>query len=137
MLQIPTWSKVVTILILVLGVLIALPNALPGWVISRMPPFLPSGTVALGLDLQGGSYLLLEVEFDQVQKDRLESLMGDIRVAFRKARIGYTNLEASGDAKVSLRVIEPARYDEAKTILAKLNPAVGGSVAPQAPATIR
>ena len=40
MLQIPTWSKVVTILILVLGVLIALPNALPGWVISRMLPFL-------------------------------------------------------------------------------------------------
>jgi protein-export membrane protein SecD len=127
MLQIPTWSKVVTILILVLGVLIALPNALPGWVISRMPPFLPTGTVALGLDLQGGSYLLLEVEFDQVQKDRLESMMGDIRVAFRKARIGYTNLEASGDA-VSLRVIEPGRYDEAKTILSKLNPAVGGSV---------
>jgi protein-export membrane protein SecD len=127
MLQIPTWSKVVTVLILVAGVLLALPNALPGWVISRMPPFLPTGTVALGLDLQGGSYLLLEVEFDQVQKDRLESLMGDIRVAFRKARIGYTNLEASGDA-VSLRVLDPSRYDEAKSILGKLNPIVGGSV---------
>ncbi len=127
MLQIPTWSKVVTILILVAGILIALPNALPGWVVSRIPPFLPSGTVALGLDLQGGSYLLLEVEFDQVQKDRLESLMGDVRVAFRKARIGYTNLEAGGDS-VSLRVTEPGRYDEAKAILEKLNPQVGGSV---------
>jgi SecD/SecF fusion protein len=127
MLQIPTWSKVLTILILVVGILIALPNALPGWVVSRIPPFLPSSTVALGLDLQGGSYLLLEVEFDQVQKDRLESLMGDIRVAFRKARIGYTNLQASGDA-VSLRVTEPGRYDEAKSILTKLNPLVGGSV---------
>ena len=127
MLQIPTWSKVVTILILVAGILIALPNALPGWVVSRIPPFLPSGTVALGLDLQGGSYLLLEVEFDQVQKDRLESLMGDIRVGLRKARIGYTNLEAAGDS-VSLRVLDPARYDEAKTILDKLNPVVGGSV---------
>jgi len=127
MLQIPTWSKVVTILILVAGVLIALPNALPGWVVSRMPPFLPTGTVALGLDLQGGSYLLLEVEFDQVQKDRLESLMGDIRIAFRKARIGYTNLQANGDA-VSFRVLDPARYEDAKAILNKLNPAVGGSV---------
>ena len=127
MLQIPTWSKVLTILILVAGVLIALPNALPGWVISRMPPFLPTGTVALGLDLQGGSYLLLEVEFDQVQKDRLETMMGDIRIAFRKARIGYTNLEATGDT-VSLRVLDPSRYDEAKSILAKLNPVVGGSV---------
>ncbi|HEX4080938.1 MAG TPA: protein translocase subunit SecD [Rhizomicrobium sp.] len=127
MLQIPTWSKVLTILILAAGLLIALPNALPGWVVSRMPPFLPSNTVALGLDLQGGSYLLLEVEFDQVQKDRLESLMGDIRVAFRKARIGYTNLEAGADT-VSLRLLDPARYDDAKTILAKLNPLTGGSV---------
>src|SRR5215469_14610298 len=101
MLQIPTWSKVLTILILVVGFLIALPNALPGWVVARMPPFLPRGTVALGLDLQGGSYLLLEVQFDQVQKDKLESLMGDIRVAFRKARIGYTNLEAGSDRFVA------------------------------------
>ena len=51
MLQIPTWSKVVTILILVMGFLIALPNALPSSVVARMPPFLPRGTVALGLDL--------------------------------------------------------------------------------------
>lgn len=127
MLQIPTWSKVITILILVVGVVIALPNALPGWIVSRIPGPLPSSTVALGLDLQGGSYLLLEVEFDQVQKDRLESLMGDIRIAFRKARIGYTNLQASGD-QVSLRVLDPARFDEAKTIVNGFNPVVGGSV---------
>src|SRR5438552_938170 len=127
MLQIPTWSKVVTILILVVGFLIALPNALPSSVIARMPPFLPKGTVALGLDLQGGSYLLLEVQFDQVQKDKLESLMGDIRVAFRKARIGYTNLEAGAD-RVSLRLLDPSRIEDARAILNKLNPAVGGSV---------
>jgi protein-export membrane protein SecD len=127
MLQIPTWSKVVTILILVLGFLIALPNALPSSVVARMPPFLPRGTIALGLDLQGGSYLLLEVQFDQVQKDKLESLMGDVRVAFRKARIGYTNLEAGTD-RVSLRLLDPSRIDDAKSILNKLNPTVGGSV---------
>jgi len=97
MLQIPTWSKVLTVLILAFGILIALPNALPGWVVAKMPRFLPTGQVALGLDLQGGSYLLLEVEFDQVQKDRLESLMGDVRTSFRKARIGYTGLEAGAD----------------------------------------
>ncbi|MGH6889895.1 MAG: protein translocase subunit SecD [Rhizomicrobium sp.] len=127
MLQIPTWSKAITILILVAGIVIALPNALPGWVVSRIPAFLPRGTVALGLDLQGGSYLLLEVEFDQVQKDRLQSLMGDLRIAFRKARIGYTNLQAGSDF-VSLRVLDPARYDQAKSIMSGLNPAVGGSV---------
>jgi protein-export membrane protein SecD len=127
MLQIPTWSKVLTVLILAFGILIALPNALPGWVVAKMPRFLPTGQVALGLDLQGGSYLLLEVEFDQVQKDRLESLMGDIRTSFRKARIGYTGLEAGAD-QVSFRVLDPSRYQDAKTILNGLIPAMGGSV---------
>ena len=36
----------------------------------RLPAWLPSSTVSLGLDLQGGSYLLLEVQLDQVQKDK-------------------------------------------------------------------
>ena len=51
--------------------------------------------MSLGLDLQGGSYLLLEVQLDQVQKDKAESMIGDIRAAFRKAHIGYTDLGAT------------------------------------------
>ncbi len=56
---------------------------------NKFPAWLPHDAVSLGLDLQGGSYLLLEVELDQVQKDKLESLIGDIRAGFRKAHIGY------------------------------------------------
>ncbi len=127
MLQIPTWSKVLTILILLAGTLIALPNVIPNPVLERAPGFVPTRTVALGLDLQGGSYLLLEVEFDQVQKDRLESMMGNIRIAFRKARIGYTNLQAGAD-NISLRLLDPSRENDATSILNDLNPIVGGSV---------
>ena len=69
MLQISPWSRAITYLILVLGLIIALPNALPNSVLTRLPHWWPTNTVSLGLDLQGGSYLLLEVELDQVQKD--------------------------------------------------------------------
>jgi protein-export membrane protein SecD len=127
MLQIPTWSRILTALILLAGLLIALPNALPDSAVARMPSFLPKDTVTLGLDLQGGSYLLLEVELDQVHKDRLEQLMSDIRAGLRKARIGYADLQATADT-VSVRIIDRDRYDEAKTLLGNLNPAVGGSV---------
>ena len=61
MLQIPTWSRIATILVLLAGLLIALPNALPENVRDRIPAWLPHQAVTLGLDLQGGSYLLLEV----------------------------------------------------------------------------
>ncbi len=127
MLQISTWLRVVIGIVLLGGLLIALPNALPENVRAKMPHVLPSGTVALGLDLQGGSYLLEEVELDQVQKERLESLMGDIRIGLRKARIGYTNLEARGDT-VSVQILDRAHYADAVNILKNLNPTTGGSL---------
>ncbi len=127
MLQIPTWSKIVTGIIVLAGILISLPNALPGWFVAKMPGWMPTSTVALGLDLQGGAYLLLEVELDQVQKDRVESLIGDIRAALRKAHIGYKNLGATATDSVSVTILDPASYDQAQTLLKALNSFVGGS----------
>ena len=127
MLQIPTWSKVVTALVVLAGILIALPNALPNNFLKTLPGWLPKNSVSLGLDLQGGSYLLLEVELDKVQKDRLVTLVSDMRAGLRKARIGYTDLQTTGD-QASVRILDTDRFDEAKKILSDLNPAVGGSV---------
>ena len=127
MLQISTWLRVLIGLIVLGGLLIALPNAIPADVRAKMPHWLPTGTVALGLDLQGGSYLLEEVELDQVQKEKLESLMGDIRIGLRKARIGYTNLLSRGDT-VSVQILDRARYADAVSILKNLNPLTGGSL---------
>ncbi len=127
MLQIPTWSRIVTALVLLAGLLIALPNALPQTVRDRIPTWLPHEAVTLGLDLQGGSYLLLEVELDQVQKDKLQSLVGDIRANLRKARIGYTDLQATTDT-VSVRILDANRYEDAKTIVGNLNGLIGGGL---------
>ena len=127
MLQFPTWQRVLIGLVLLAGLLVALPNALPSRVLDRFPHWLPANTVALGLDLQGGSYLLEEVELDQVQKERLESLTGDIRAGLRKAHLGYSNLESRGDT-VSVQILDRARYADAVDILKKLNPVTGGSL---------
>src|SRR5690348_10271076 len=114
MLQVPRWVRILVTLILVAGFLIAVPNTLPDKIRTRLPAALQS-TISLGLDLQGGSYLLLEVELDQVQKDKLESLMGDLRVGFRKAHIGFNGMSATADS-VSLHIIDPAQFEEAKSI---------------------
>jgi protein-export membrane protein SecD len=127
MLQIPTWSRVITGLILFFGIIIALPNVLPSSLVAKFPHFLPSNTVTMGLDLQGGAQLLLEVELDQVQKDRIESLTGDIRVGLRKAHIGYTWLPATADS-VSIRILDADRFADAKALLASLNGAATGSL---------
>jgi SecD/SecF fusion protein len=127
MMQISSWSRAITLLVLLAGIVIALPNALPASVLARLPNFLPKNTVSLGLDLQGGSYLLLEVELDQVQKDRLQTLMGDVRVGLRKAHIGFRNLQATPDS-VSVTIIDPARFADAQAIMKGLNPLVTSGV---------
>jgi SecD/SecF fusion protein len=126
-LQVSPWARIITLLIVLAGVVIALPNALPEKILNHYPSFLPKSSVSLGLDLQGGSYLLLEAQLEQVQKDKTEAMIGDIRAAFRKAHIGYTDLAGQGDS-VSVKVSDTARYDEAKKLIADLNPTVSTSL---------
>ena len=107
MLKVSIWAKLAVVLVVAAGILIALPNALSDKVRGRFPSWLPSKTVSLGLDLQGGSYLLLEVDFDQVQKDKIEALVGDIRTNFRKSHISYTDLLGRGDRVTHQGVGDP------------------------------
>ncbi len=127
MLQVSPWTRIITLIIVLGGMLVALPNALPDNILKHYPAWLPNSSVNLGLDLQGGSYLLLEVELQQVQKDKTDALIGDIRQAFRKAHIGYTDLGAKGDT-VTVRVSDLARYDQAKKLVNDVNPSVSTSI---------
>src|ERR1700712_4961485 len=90
MLQVSIWTRLLTLIIVVGGILVALPNALSDSVRAKIPGWLPSQAVNLGLDLQGGSSLLLQVDLDQVTKDRAEAMEGDIRAALRKSHIPLT-----------------------------------------------
>jgi len=126
-LQVSLWSRLVTLIILVGGILIALPNALSPEVRAKMPTFLPSSAVNLGLDLQGGSYLLLGVDFDQVMKDRVESLLGDVRASMRKARISLTDVKQTTDS-LSLRITDAGELEQARSLLQSANPSMTSSV---------
>jgi protein-export membrane protein SecD len=126
-LHISGWSKWLTLIVVAVGMLVALPNALPPNVRERLPSWLPRQAVNLGLDLQGGSHLLLEVDLPQVQKERAEGLMGDIGAALRKARIATSGLEARGDT-VQVTIADAGRYAEARTLVQNLNPTMATSL---------
>ena len=81
MTRVGRWEKIVVILILLLGALFVTPNFIPEQVRNSFPAWLPRSTINLGLDLQGGSYLLSEVDMPGVVKERLETIRGDIRAA--------------------------------------------------------
>lgn len=88
-------SRVIMIgAICALGIFFAVPNLISN------PDKLPSWwqPVNLGLDLQGGSNLLLEVKIDDVLKERMSSIEDSARQLLRENRIRYQNLSAGADA---------------------------------------
>lgn len=74
-------------------VFLALPNFNP---ISE-ESFLPSRTVNLGLDLRGGSHLLLQIDSTEYMHEQRENLSDDIRRELRKEKLTYRNLRVKGD----------------------------------------
>ena len=103
MLQFEAWKKLVVILITVLGIVYAAPNLMPGND-DTGGGFLPGQKINLGLDLQGGSHLLLRVEMDVVAQERLEAIAEAIRQEFRAGKIRFSGLDVSDDeVRVQLR----------------------------------
>lgn len=118
MINIPRWKIILVVTLCVLGVLYAMPNMLSkstqDWLQANMPGILPHKTINLGLDLRGGSHLLLEVKVDAVIQDHLNAMLDEVRVALRKEKIAYTELGVR-DKSVSFRVSNPAQLDAART----------------------
>jgi preprotein translocase subunit SecD len=98
----------------------------------------PSHRVNLGLDLQGGAQLLLEIDTAAVQRDRLNSLMDSVRTTLRTQRIQVANLAIEGSDTITLRVRDPAQVEQARQALRELDRAATvGAAAADGTITIR
>lgn len=117
MIHIERWQKIFVAAVCVFAFLYAAPNvAQPEtrkWLEQNVPAFLPSKSVNLGLDLRGGSHLLLEVQVDVAVRDRVASLVDEVRRELRDAKIGYTELGASGPSGVSFLVRDTEQVKDA------------------------
>jgi SecD/SecF fusion protein len=120
------WKIFAVIAVCVLGMLIAVPNMMSRDTLAKLPGWVPTRQVNLGLDLQGGSYLLMQIDLNTLTKERLEGLVDGARTALRTAKIAFTSAEADGnDVKITLR--DPAQTQDAVAALNKLDPGVGGA----------
>jgi preprotein translocase subunit SecD len=115
------WKIILILLVCALGVIYAVPSFLPRHVTEPLPAWAPKKHVPLGLDLQGGSHLLLEVEVNTVLRERINALLDEVRTALRRADLGYTNLGTSGFA-VSFTVRSDADVQKARDAVRNLDP---------------
>ncbi len=124
MLYFTRWKAAAIVLTALFVCLFAVPNFLPEKMVQSWPKW-AQRHVVLGLDLQGGSHILLEVDTKTVRKDMLESLRDDVRRVLRDARVGYTGLAVRGNT-VEVRIRETTSFDTALTKLRELSLPLGG-----------
>lgn len=142
----PPWKTILIIAVCVIGTLIALPNAFYGRVerandaraavaagepltpelqaaMDGWPSFLPSRLVPLGLDLRGGAHLLVEVQLQDAEADRLEGLWPGLRDKLRDGRdqVGTVRRLNSPPGELRVRIGNPAGMQAALDAVAAVS----------------
>ena len=122
MLHVSWWKTTLIWFAVLLSVLLAAPNLLGERTLSSLPTWWAHRKIELGLDLRGGSHLLLKIERGDVEKDRLETIVGDIATRLRTVNVAYSGLTGTG-RKIQIRINDPAQVQAA---VAALRPLTGG-----------
>jgi preprotein translocase subunit SecD len=117
------WSALIACL---LALVFAGPNLLPKKTAEALPGWVPHQQFSLGLDLQGGAYLLLEAEMKGVVTDTLKGLRDSLRKSLRDQRVRYEDMRYVGRA-VAFRAPDAAQLDKAKSIAETVARDAGGS----------
>jgi preprotein translocase subunit SecD len=122
MLTLSRWKIIVVTLAVIFGFLFTLPNLVPQ---RTLPSWLPQQRLNLGLDLQGGSYLLYEVDVAALRRERLTNLVEDVRTSLRAEQIAFGELGEAGGV-IGVRIADAGKVDAAAALLRR---SVGGPLA--------
>jgi SecD/SecF fusion protein len=95
MLRFSRWKTLAIIGVCLIGFLLSLANFIPP---GGLPSWVPQPRVNLGLDLQGGSYLLLQTDMKTVINERLVSARGEVARALNKAGLHAQSVGVAGQS---------------------------------------
>ncbi|MFV9874925.1 MAG: protein translocase subunit SecD [Rickettsiales endosymbiont of Dermacentor nuttalli] len=116
MLYFARWKMVLVVLVCVCSFIIALPSFLPN---NEIPDWLSHKTINLGLDLRGGSQLLLKVDIQAYINEQFEILQDTLRTKLRAKNIGYQNLSIRHN-KILFKLRNRDNLKEVKSIIRKI-----------------
>ncbi|MEL6415374.1 MAG: protein translocase subunit SecD [Pseudomonadota bacterium] len=152
MLNFPIWKVGLIVVVLLWGTILAMPNMFSDGFLGIAPKevsdptnevavaayeqqlqesedswwFLPSGKLNLGLDLQGGVYLLMEIDPAEIAANRLETVQADIRSALNRNPLVERNPPVQNEDRLTIEILNPEEdMDEAIRRLNRINPTIG------------
>ncbi len=116
----------IILIVSVLGIFLAIPNFFSKETTANWPSFLPHDGMTLGLDLQGGSYLLLQVNRESIVTERLKELRRDARQLLASTN-GIGNIITTDADGITVELTDPTQKEAARTALQTLQNNVGGT----------
>jgi preprotein translocase subunit SecD len=125
MLYISRWKATAILVTTLIVCLCGFPNFLSEKTLQAMPKW-AQRHIVLGLDLQGGSHILLEVDSNAVRKEKIETLRDDVRRIVRENRLGSPASVVIRGESVEFRVREGGNLQLALTKLRELSQPLGG-----------
>lgn len=96
------WKNLIVYGVCLLGTIFMMPNFLSEELLSELPEFLRTSQMRLGLDLQGGSYLQLQVDMSSAIQDRFAGYADEVRILLRQKKISFSNLSIVKDENPSV-----------------------------------
>jgi protein-export membrane protein SecD len=118
MLRFQPWKTWLVILTCLFGVVFTIPNFISRATLDTLPHWIPTPQFNLGLDLQGGSHLLYEVDMASLAKERLAGVQDAVRTQLLKEKIGFTGVGIEGD-HVTVTLRDPADADKLPALVHK------------------
>jgi len=140
MVRLSLWKSILILLVCVLAAAYAAPNLmskekLAAWQ-AKVPSWLPTKTVNLGLDLQGGSHLQLGVGVDVTIRDNAENFATSLRGDLRDKKITYSSLRPALQG-FSLTLRDATQADAARQVIRKIEPDIVFDESANDPAVIK
>ncbi len=128
MLYFSRWKTVSILMVMLAGLIYAVPNLYSDNFRNSLPSWVPTDQMNLGLDLQGGSHLLMQVDRQSMIDERKEALEDDARRILRADKIGYRFSKPQGVQGIDIRLRDNAQIDLAKEKLEELTLPVNSGV---------
>ncbi|KQM36156.1 protein translocase subunit SecD [Sphingomonas sp. Leaf10] len=120
MLDFPRWKRIAIWASVILLSLFAVPSLLPEAMRAKLPAWYASQTINLGLDLAGGSYILLEAKTEDVAATQIEAMRERISTEMRRQpRVAIGDISTRG-GQISFMVRDATQVDAAREKLLSL-----------------